>query len=461
MTVRIRGIYATALTQLLDDIVQASPPIRERFESSFPVEPAAAVVQTTPDRQGVGVIGDDEQVSQVVERLCAVGRDALAWEATLPRGAVYAGEVAETLGSGAVVDVGDGQGFLPYSKGARRVETGDTLRVQVAESQPPWVDDRPVLDTTMRVRGSLATLVRGGSTAANGPELGDLVPTDPPDGWGVEWERASDEAALDALDDALTTLTERARGLDTAFEDGPAPGEAVPHRYWPGTATQWVWFGRESRFALDETRRTVTETMAGHHRVKAATDAASTAVDFVEAVCGAADTGTAQDFPFETVTRQFGPREGDRVRLDHGKPDGRRLVLGRGEVTGREADGSVTVRREMSGGGTYDALGTKRKAGDEAITKFVEGRWWYPTVYRGEDGTSRGTYVNISTPVEVFPDAVRYVDLHVDVVKYPDGTVERVDDDELAAAVEAGHVPEGLAEKARDVAGAVENGLSG
>jgi predicted RNA-binding protein associated with RNAse of E/G family len=57
----------------------------------------------------------------------------------------------------------------------------------------------------------------------------------------------------------------------------------------------------------------------------------------------------------------------------------------------------------------------------------------------------------------VFPRTVRYVDLHVDVVKHPDGTVERVDEDELDAAVDAGHVAEALAKKARKVADAVEN----
>ncbi|PSQ59670.1 MAG: RNA-binding protein, partial [Halobacteriales archaeon SW_9_67_25] len=66
---------------------------------------------------------------------------------------------------------------------------------------------------------------------------------------------------------------------------------------------------------------------------------------------------------------------------------------------------------------------------------------------------------NVCTPVEVFPEEVRYVDLHVDVVRTPDGTVRRVDDDELDAAVEAGNVPEALAEKAREVAGALENAL--
>jgi len=58
------------------------------------------------------------------------------------------------------------------------------------------------------------------------------------------------------------------------------------------------------------------------------------------------------------------------------------------------------------------------------------------------------------------PDRIAYVDLHVDVVKRPDGTVERVDDDELDDALDAGQVGEALAEKARSVAAAVESGLS-
>ncbi len=459
MTVRIRGIYATALTEVLDGVVQASPPIRERFDEEFPVGPADAVVTTTEDRQAVGVVGEREQVDTVLDRLRDVGVDTLAWTAALPRGGVYAGEVTDTLGSGAVIDVGDGEGFLPYSKSERRIEEGDRLRVQVKEASPPWSDGRPVLDTTLRIQGGLVTLVRGRSSGTSGPELADLIPTDPPDGWGLDWGRASDDADFDALDEALAAASERAAALDAAFTDAPDPAEAAPHCYWDGEATWWVWFGRSSRFALDEARRRVTETMPGHHRVKAATREASAAVDLVEAICGDSTFEGDVDFPFDAVTRQFGPVEGDHVALVHGKPDGRAFDLGRAEVTSRRTDGAMTLQREMSPGGTYDALGVERQAGDVAITKIEEGRWWYPTVYRGDDGTERGTYVNICTPVEVFPDGVRYVDLHVDVVKHADGTVERVDDDELDEAVAAGDVPEPLAEKARDVASAVENAL--
>jgi hypothetical protein len=393
MTVRVRGIYATALSHLLSDVVQASPPIQARFDADLPHDPAAAVVTTSDDRQGVRVAGDPDRVATVTERLAALGLDALAWPAALPEGAVYAGEVTETLGGGAVVDLGDGEGYLPYGTTSRRVETGDRLRVQVRESAPPWAGRRPELDTAIRVGGPLATLVRGRSRQAGrgAPDLADLIQAAPPDGWGIDWGRDADDASLDALNAAVATASERATALDEAMAEATTPTEVAPATYWEGPATRWVWFGREARFALDEARRAVAPTMAGHHRIK--------------------------------------------------------------------AGGSLTVEREMSAGGTYDALGVERRAGDVATTSFKEGRWWYPTVYEGTDGERRGTYVNVCTPVEVFPETVRYVDLYVDVVKHADGTVERVDDDELDAAVEAGHVPEDLATKARSVATAVEGAL--
>lgn len=456
MTVRVRGIYATALTALVEDVVQASPPIRERFDEEFPVEPADAVVETTGDRQGVGVHGTEERVEGVVSTLQSVGTDTFAWEAALPHGAVYAGELVDTLDSGAVVACGDTdtRGFLPYSKTARHVEEGDCLRVQVTDPEPPWTDRRAVLDTDIEVPGSLGALVRGGTTGSNQPELADLLPTDPPEGWGPTWHRGADDADLDALDAEIDQLAQRAAAFDEAFADADPPAEAAPGTYWPGQTSYWVWFGRDARFELDGIRGDVTETMAGHHRAKAAHDSASSAVDFVESVCVAPGK---REFPFDAVTRQFGPGEGDTVGIGHGKPDGRCYDLGPGEVTARTPEGKVTVERELMPGGTYDALGSEIQPGDVAITKFEEGRWWYPTVYRGEDGQTRGTYVNVCTPVEVFPRTVRYVDLHVDVVKHLDGTVERVDEAELDAAVEAGHISEQLAEKARKVADAVEN----
>ena len=482
MTVRVRGIYATALTELLagdHDVVQASPAIRKRFDREFPVDVADASVETTDDRQGVGVAGEPQAVEAVRERLRAVGRDALAWPNPAPRGAVFRGEVTETLGAGAIVDLAsadgrDVEGFLPYDRVEDYVDEGDSYRLQVAGPAPPWSDARPSMATDLRVPGGLVELRRGSAPATDETaRLAELLPVEPPEAWTPRWSPAAEDADLDALAAALERAGDRAETLMAAVADADGDG---PGRIVRPQAGAWVWFGRESRSALDEVRAGVTETMAGHHRIKAGTGSASTAVDFVEAACLPSEATTdgeasgeddapgaggwaADSFPFEAVADCFGPREGEDLAIAHGKPSGRTIVLGRGEVTEVTADGSVTVERAMSPGGTYDALGVERRDGDVARTTFVEGRWWYATVYVGEDGTRRGTYVNVCTPVEVFPDRARYVDLHVDVVKRPDGEVRRVDDDELDAAVAAGEVPEPLADRAREVAASIEHAL--
>jgi hypothetical protein len=467
--VRLRGIYTTALTERLSGagatVVQASGAIRRRFDGSFPDEPADVAVETTGDRRGVGATGDPEAVEWVAERLADVARDALPFPEPAPSRTVVAATVGETLGGGAAVDLGDREGYLPFDAVDGYVEAGDPVRVQVRDPAPPWADRRPTLDATVRVGGELVTLVRGesGISAAADRErttelarTTELLPAEAPDGWGIRWEHAATEAGMDAMGAALSAAAGSARALDAALaDDGGAEGDGGerPRTLATPAATRWVWFGRESRFALDGDRRAVTQTMGGHHRIKAATGAASDAVDFVEAVCDPGET-----FPFDAVTDQFGPDEGDRVGIGHGKPAGRVIDLGPAEVTAVEADGTVRLRREIAGSGTYDGLDTPQEPGDVAITRVKEGRWWYPTVYKGEDG-SKGTYVNVCTPVEAFPDCVRYVDLHVDVVKRPGGEVERLDDDELDAAVEAGRVSEPLAEKAREVARSIENAL--
>jgi len=469
--VRVRGIYSTALTRrLLDaglDVVDASPPIRERFDADFEDAEYDADVWMTPDRQGVGVSGSEDAVEAVLDVVEAAGVDAFVWPDRVARGAVFDGVVERTVRGGAVVALdGDHEGYLPFDAADEHVEEGDRVRVQVHDPNPRWVDDRPVLGTDLRAVGGLASLERGVDALVAGTPDGspehelarttELLSPDVPEKWGVRWHYAADGASMDALGDALDAVASLAARLETALADAPSPEENAPARVAAPERTVWTWFGRESRFGLDDARREVTVTMPGHHRIKAGSEAASGAVDFAEAL-GASTEG----FPFGAVTDQFGPREGDRVAIEHGKPDGRLITLGRGEVTARDRDaGRVTVRREMSPGGSYDELGVERERGDVATTRFTEGNWWYPTVYESEDGDVKGTYLNVSTPVEVFPDAVRYVDLHVDVVKHADGRVEVVDEDELQDCVDAGLVSEALAEKALSVAERVRAAVS-
>lgn len=462
-TVRIRGIYATALTAALSEdheIVLASEPIRERFDEELPDAPAAVEIETSEDRQGVSVAGEADAVDRVVSDLLNTGIDTLSWSDPVPVGAVFDGRITERIQDGSVVDLGEsGAGYLPDFDPGGATGTGKNVRVQIETTVAPWSDNRPVLRIAPSVSNGLARLVRDEQETQSGTnrtiEFGDLIPAEPRDGWTVRWaDRVTQrDVGFDAMAAALRDLNDRAAHVDVMWEEDADE----PTRLTKQFGTTWVWFGRESRFGLDEHRRVVTSTMVGHHRIKAGSQSASGAVDFAEAVC---DPDATTEFPFSVTSRQFGPRLGDRVALVHGKPDGRCFTLGRGEVTEYDPAGVITIERKMSPGGSYDGLEVEKQAGDVAVTKLKEGRWWYPTVYRGSEGERRGTYVNVCTPVELFPQEARYVDLHVDVVKHADGTTERVDSEELAAATERGEIPEPLAEKARTVATAIERAIS-
>jgi len=479
--VRVRGIYATALTKLLQEsslsVVDASTAINRRFDAAFADGEADVTVAMTDDRQGVGIHGEAQTVDAVAGLVTDVGIDTFAWQATAARGALYDGEIVDTNRGGAIVslvagDDADGddgtaeqeQGFLPFGATEDYLDVGDTVRVQVHEPRPPWASDRPVLGTEIRAVGGIATLVRGvdalvadtpdGSPQHELARTTEMLSTDVPDDWGVRWEYGADEAAMDVLDDALARAVERAEAIDTALESAER-AESTGALAGPD-GTRWVWFGRESRFALDDHRDAVTHTMPGHHRIKAGSRDAGTAVDFAEHL-----GSPSEDFPFEAVTDVFGPGEGSTVRIRHGKPAGHCITLGEGAVTDRSVEKRrITVERSISSRGTYDALGTDREPGDVAITRYAEGRWWAPTVYRGEEGEHKGTYVNVATPVELFPRTVRYLDLHVDVIKRPDGEVEVVDEEELADAVAAEQVPDAVAEKARTVAARVADAFA-
>lgn len=441
----------------MGSVVDASPPIRDRFDREIDIREPAVSIETTADRLGVVVHGADSAVATVQEHLESEHLDTLAWAADTPRDAVCLGRVVGTTGGGAIVDIGPREGYLPFDATDEYVEEGDTLLVRVERPTPPWGDDRPVLTTDMQVGGILATLVWDVSAAVVGTpdresdrelaRIMDLLDVDVPPEWGISWERPAIDADLEALEEALERQRSRVEAVTSALASDSTADEDPQVLARPLSGT-WLWFGRSTRFDLDDVRAGVHPTLPGHHRIKAGTRTASVAVDFAERLRPAVSS-----FPDRAVFEQFGPEMGDSVEIRHGKPDGRCYALGHGTVADRDPDsGTVTVQREIRSSGTYDALGVERAPGDTATSTFREGRWWYPTTYRGSEGSLRGTYINVNTPLEVFPETVRYVDLHVDVVKWTDGEVAIVDRDALADAVRAGNVSSRLAEKARTVA---------
>jgi hypothetical protein len=112
---------------------------------------------------------------------------------------------------------------------------------------------------------------------------------------------------------------------------------------------------------------------------------------------------------------------GAPLAIEHVKLDGRVQILGQGRVTRLSpAEELVELEREIKSPGLYDGLGVAKEPGDRAVTEFVPGRWWYKTRYLSPSGELKGEYYNINTPIEIYPDRIRYVDLELDLVRLPE-----------------------------------------
>lgn len=457
--VRVRGIYATALSVRCrrEDfaITDPSAVLRERLEEPFAEGPPDVVIRDTSDRVGVEVTGVAPGVADVAGELAACSTDTLRWGAVHPRDGVFAVEIEEEAEGGAIARTGAGTAYLPYGKVDGYVSTGDLLLAQVIDPEPPWSRGRrPVLGGSLHARGTHVWLERGADSSILEAPSAELARTvehlnvDPPEGWGFGFDEraeAIEPGRLRADIDAAVTEAEAIESVIAEAEEAPSSGPITAPR-----ETHWVRFGREGRFACDRDRAARTATVEGHHRLKVLGDGAARAVDLLEAY-GVDEVG----FDPRVVFDVFGPNVGDRVRIAHGKPTGETIELGDGRVSEVDETGHVTIERHITSEGRYDALETPREAGDLAETTFVEGRWWYPTVYRSAEDDYKGTYVNVGTPIEILPDRVHYVDLFVDVIRRPDGDVAIVDEEELADAVADGPVPESLGRRAREVATAV------
>lgn len=216
-------------------------------------------------------------------------------------------------------------------------------------------------------------------------------------------------------------------------------------------------FPGASKARLDELRGEVVPTIRGHHQRKAG--GSGTVVELAETLIRRRlDPG----FEISNLKFQRGvfPKVGQELWVEHVKLDGLVIHLGKGKVVRTDPKvREIALRREIKPGGTYDGLDVEKEAGDYAVTTFREGAWSYRTSYYTSDRRLKGEYWNINTPIEIYPEKIRYVDLEIDVVRLPDGAARIIDEEKLWQAVEKGLIPEKLARRARTIAEELREGM--
>ncbi len=208
-----------------------------------------------------------------------------------------------------------------------------------------------------------------------------------------------------------------------------------------------------AKSALDELRNKVTPTVPNHHRLRII---ASEYVDLMEK-----RQLSSHPEKREIVGNNLEERliweeleKGKEIAIEHVKLNGRVLFLSEGAIIDSDpAERKLTLKRtKYKGGDKYNGLGLPKEAGDYALTEVKEREWFYKHSYYHKDGRLVGEYYNVNTPIEFYPTKIRYIDLEIDVMRWPDGKVEIIEEKILDQQSELGYLSEELVYKAKKVA---------
>jgi hypothetical protein len=452
--VRVRGIYSTALTKLLLDnhvqIVQPSAMQEERFGLNKDREPYDLDIDDRSAHQGVHILGKAHAVHTLYDLLSRRLPDVVLRRWDVAVDGIYKGlihRVDKNQGL-ALVDIGPATGWLNMRGGQTR--ESEEILVQVQRRR--LGARKPSLSADIEIPGEYAVLIpkrqieishriRNQRSRDRLHQLGKALDLD----WGIIWRTAAADQSADVLRRELAELAETAQTIRATAEESGAPA-----LLWSETNFMDVEFPALSKKRLDAFRRLVVPTINDHHFYKTCGDPISSAVDMAERLLTQGrQPGEVDELFKRTIDAAF-PIEGSTIEIEHVKLDGRIFNLGQAEIVAfNPNDASLTYHRDLKAGGIYDGLGTRKEEGDYAETESKIGEWFLKTRYFSKKERFKGMYINLSTPIELYPRTLRYVDLEVDICIQPDGEIAVLDAVKLEEKVSQGYITQDLAEQVR------------
>jgi len=430
--IRIRGIYATALTALfLDagfDITQPTPPIVSRFKLTKPLlAPPDATVKDRDDKKGVTIIGDGGPVEAILKVFRERFPDIIVKAYQPELYSSYKGVAEGTCERGTIVNLGITKGILP----SHDIKPGQEVVVHVRK---PSFLSQPLLAKGLVVNGKYMRLVEGGKNSIsrhihNPRKIRDLLYLLNMlrlEDWGIRIRSSARFASLEELIAEFNELKKQIQSLKRDLSKLPTPSKITP-----GDALVEVTFPLEAKKALDEMRRKVVPTLPLHHYFKSISNGFEKILNFSELLI---EKGLDPEKISESVQEYICQdilNVGERFRIIHED------IGGRVDINGllREVKGGyLYIKRDFRPGGLYDGLNIRKEEGDYGTTIVKVGSMLTCHFYYSQKNELKGIYVNVNTPTEIFSrNCVWYQDLKIDVVKNNvEGWVKTIDHDQLA-----------------------------
>ena len=450
-TARVRGIYSTALTKLLlennFDIVQPSTTVKERLKLKENNETPDLDIYDRYGRQGVRVLGEAEAVDIFKEILQSHLEDVVTRRWKVTTDGIYKGLVkdSDSVTHSVLVDIGSATGRVH-----EEILDPNTQQIVAQVERGGMGAKEPILTTAIKIPGKYAILISEHQVKVSRKildwqersHLSQLGKQLAPPNWGIIWRTAAADQPLDILKNEITTLLKEVELIMKKSEEMEAPATL-----WEGRHFMDVEFPALSKDKLDEIRRSVSPTIGGHHYYKACGRRVSSALDMAERLLEQGVPAEEVESLFKQTTEPEYPRVGSVIGMEHVKLDGQVFHLGKALVEDFNYDNrTLCLGRVFEKEGVYDGLKTRKETGDTAITEAKVGEWHFKTQYFSKHGKLKGTYINLNTPIELYPYAISYVDLEIDICVWPNGKVEKLDEEKLDNALEEGLITKRLME---------------
>jgi len=459
---RVRGIYCTALTKMLLDmnfkIVQASEIIQDRLELNEEIDFYDIDIKDRDDRQGIKVTGLMEPLNIFIKNLREYMLDIIIRRWPIPIDGIYVGKVTDIHQHILYIDIGETIGTLKIEK-TDKYSIGEKILVQINRESAGR--KHPYLLKEIRIPGKYVILIDKPGVKISRKivdkncreKLYNLGRKLVKDNIGLIWRSSSKNKDEEILIEEYNSLKELYYKIISNAEE-----ENTPKMIWGSQYFIDIEFPYLSKIFLDNIRSKVAPTIKNHHRFRASGPIISKYVDMAERLLERGDKPENVYKKFLNTIDKYYFCEGDYIKIYHVKPDGKVIVMGPAKVIKMSWDRSkIYVERRIMGRGVYDGLDIEKEEGDYAITVFEEGKWSYETRYYNRENKLKGIYININTPIEVYPFGIRYIDLEVDVTIDKDG-IKKVHDLSLFKnAIEMGFLNPKIEERVLNLIMEVEN----
>ncbi|MEM4659081.1 MAG: DUF402 domain-containing protein [Sulfolobales archaeon] len=435
--VRVRGIYATAISKILRDegytLVDVSDVLVERLQ--VPLNrgiPADVTVKTdNDDASKLLIIGHSEYAETVAKTLIEHIPAVITY--TPPTG-LYSTLIALVKGMKdgyCIVETPYGQAELVEY---RECKEGVLLPVSVIKV-PTHHGDRIVVVPGVRIVGDFAVVWRGSKILfsphlKNKTRVSELLSISSQyvrRGISIKWRSNADEADLGAITAELPQLVSQLEVVEEKVNN--LKEVSIVTR---GERLILMYLTYDAKMYLDSVRRSVTPTADYHHLIKTSKGLYRDIAEIFDEVSIFVDSAVLRK-----ITRKFMAKTIEDVgelTISHKKLDGTSVRLGAANlVEFSNSDGfELVLERKVKGSGVYDGIRVKKEFGDTIKTVVIEGTPYIVHYYYSSEGGLKGVYVNVNTKPElIIPNTIEYVDLAIDLVRAGNGPCELVDQEEL------------------------------